>query len=158
MIWNRKRSLLALMMVAGCALSLGLPVSFGWSGAYAQGTAAPPGHRQPKAGDVPSGAKDDIRSPEDIAVDRAVKSICRGCSPPVPVRNLPRYEAGRLCPASSVQDNDKCRTDEETARNELKGQWTQFTEKARADCIQANELGERPSYVRLRVCLKQAQQ
>ena len=144
-------------MVAGCTLVLGLPAGFGWSGAHAQVPSAPTGHRQPTAGEVPR-EKADTRSPEDIAMDRAVASICRGCSPPIPVRTLPRYEVTKLCAGPLVQDGDKCRTDEQAARDELKGQWTHFTEKARADCIQANDLGERPSYVRLRVCLKQAQQ
>jgi hypothetical protein len=40
---------------------------------------APIGHRQPRVGDVPqdnSIAKPDA---EDLAVDRRIKSICRGC-------------------------------------------------------------------------------
>jgi hypothetical protein len=40
---------------------------------------APIGHRQPRAGEVPqdnSIAKPDA---EDLAVDRKIKSICRGC-------------------------------------------------------------------------------
>jgi hypothetical protein len=44
---------------------------------------APIGHRQPRAGDVPSEKNlSDPNSPvnrEDAALDRKIKSICRGC-------------------------------------------------------------------------------
>ncbi len=43
---------------------------------------APVGHRQPRAGDVPD-EKDlgmiDSMSRDDVALDRKIKSICRGC-------------------------------------------------------------------------------
>ncbi len=44
---------------------------------------APVGHRQPRAGDVPS--EQDLSNPnnpvnkEDAALDKKIKSICRGC-------------------------------------------------------------------------------
>ena len=44
---------------------------------------APVGHRQPRAGDVP--AEKNLSDPnnpankEDLALDRKIKSICRGC-------------------------------------------------------------------------------
>ena len=44
-------------------------------------TSAPIGHRQPRRGDVPdeqSGKQLD-RDPAEIALDRKIKSICRGC-------------------------------------------------------------------------------
>ncbi len=41
---------------------------------------APVGHRQPRANDVPSNAeKNYTESAEDKALDRKIKSICRGC-------------------------------------------------------------------------------
>jgi len=44
---------------------------------------APVGHRQPKAGDVPDekdlGGMTDSMSRDDVALDRKLKSICRGC-------------------------------------------------------------------------------
>jgi hypothetical protein len=44
---------------------------------------APIGHRQPRAGDVPSekGLSDpnSAQNKEDAALDRKIKSICRGC-------------------------------------------------------------------------------
>ncbi len=44
---------------------------------------APVGHRQPRASDVPSekyiGDPNDPMNKEDAALDRKIKSICRGC-------------------------------------------------------------------------------
>ena len=44
---------------------------------------APIGHRQPRAGDVPDeknlGNPNDAMSKEDAALDKKIKSICRGC-------------------------------------------------------------------------------
>lgn len=44
---------------------------------------APVGHRQPRVGDVPDdkdvGGMNDSISRDDIALDRKLKSICRGC-------------------------------------------------------------------------------
>jgi hypothetical protein len=44
---------------------------------------APVGHRQPRAGDVPDdkdmGGMNDSTSRDDVALDRKLKSICRGC-------------------------------------------------------------------------------
>ncbi|MFC0242759.1 hypothetical protein [Rhodopseudomonas telluris] len=41
---------------------------------------APVGHRQPRRGDVsePPGSIDQV-DPQDAALDRKIKSICRGC-------------------------------------------------------------------------------
>ena len=44
---------------------------------------APVGHRQPRAGEVPDdkdmGGMNDSMTREDAALDRKIKSICRGC-------------------------------------------------------------------------------
>lgn len=41
---------------------------------------APVGHRQPRASEVPSAAENNYtESAEDKALDRKIKSICRGC-------------------------------------------------------------------------------
>jgi hypothetical protein len=44
---------------------------------------APVGHRQPRASDVPDeknlGNPNDSMTKEDAALDRKIKSICRGC-------------------------------------------------------------------------------
>lgn len=40
---------------------------------------APVGHRQPRAADVPSSTENPADSAADKALDRKIKSICRGC-------------------------------------------------------------------------------
>jgi hypothetical protein len=40
---------------------------------------APVGHRQPRAGDVPNEKGVTKLDAEDAALDRKIKSICRGC-------------------------------------------------------------------------------
>ena len=156
MMQHRKLSVLALIMLAGCASGLVLPDVFGCLGARAQ---APAGHRQPRAGDVPRDpAKSGTpRSPEDIALERALNNICRGCNPVIPVRDVPRYDIARACPATSPESSDRCRTDEEKARQTLQDRWSEFTAKARSDCVQSNEIGGRPSYVQLGICLRTTQ-
>ena len=80
-------------------LSMALMVLIGGADAFAQGSSsvsknsgggggggviqAPVGHRQPRAGDVPSEKNlsdpNDPLSKENRALDRKIKSICRGC-------------------------------------------------------------------------------
>ena len=81
-------------------LSIALVVLIGGADAFAQGSSsvpknsggsgggggviqAPVGHRQPRAGDVPDekdlGGMNDSMSRDDVALDRKIKSICRGC-------------------------------------------------------------------------------
>ncbi len=74
-------------------LSVALLVLVGSPEAFAQGSSsvpknsgpvqAPVGHRQPRAGDVPSekslGNPNDPINKEDAALDKKIKSICRGC-------------------------------------------------------------------------------
>ena len=151
-----KLRVLTLMMAAGCAAVLLLPAAFGWSGARAQVSTAPLGHRQPRGGDIPNDSSQQTkRSPEDIALERALNNICKGCSPIIPVRDVPRYDIARTCPAGD--GTDVCRRDEEKAQQTLKEQWPAFTAKARSDCVQTNEIGGRPSYVQLSICLKTTQ-
>jgi hypothetical protein len=82
-----------IMSMALLALLIGGPAAMaqtgsktGSSGAANQppsGREAPIGHRQPRAGDVPSEKNlSDPNNPfnkEDAALDRKIKSICRGC-------------------------------------------------------------------------------
>ena len=75
-------------------LSLALVALVGAPEAFAQGGSssmqknsgpiqAPVGHRQPRAGDVPSEKNltnpNDPINKEDAALDKKLKSICRGC-------------------------------------------------------------------------------
>ena len=64
--------------------SSSVPKNSGGSGGGAGGTIqAPVGHRQPRAGDVPNEKNlndpNDPLSKENAALDRKIKSICRGC-------------------------------------------------------------------------------
>jgi hypothetical protein len=151
-----KLRVLTLMTAAGCAAALLLPAPFDGSGARAQVSAPPTGHRQPRAGDIPNDQSQQTkRSPEDIALERALNNICKGCSPIIPVRDVPRYDIARTCPGGD--GTETCRNDEERARQVLQQQWPTFTDKARSDCVQTNEIGGRPSYVQLGICLKTTQ-
>jgi hypothetical protein len=152
---NRNLDVRVRTRVLASGIGLAVVISSAWFDAHAQDTRAPTGHRQPKAGDIPTdqSRKDTPRPPEDIALERALNNICRGCSPIIPVRNVPRYDVARTCPASLGEGSDRCRNDEETVRQKLTEQWTTFTEKARSDCTQTNEIGGRPSYVQLSICL-----
>lgn len=76
-------------------LSVALLVLVGGPEAFAQGSSsvpknsdkssvqAPVGHRQPRAGDVPNEKNindpNDALSRENAALDKKIKSICRGC-------------------------------------------------------------------------------
>ena len=76
-------------------LSIALMVLIGGPDAFAQGSSsvsknsdksaiqAPVGHRQPRASDVPNEKNlsdpNDPLSKENAALDRKIKSICRGC-------------------------------------------------------------------------------
>ena len=143
--------------MAVCAAALLLLTSSIWFAGHAQVPAASSGARQPKATDVPKDAskKRDAPSPEDVALERALKNICRGCSPIIPFRDVPRYDLARTCPAS--RSSERCSEDEETARVRLKEQWSQFTAQARSDCVQRNEIGGNPNYTQLIICLRATQ-
>ena len=78
-------------------LSIALVVLFGAPDAFAQGSSsvsknsgggvmqAPVGHRQPRPSDLPPNSGKDQMDPNDplskenAALDRKIKSICRGC-------------------------------------------------------------------------------
>ena len=138
------------------AAALLLLTASGWIGARAQAPLTSSDPRQPKATDVPKDVskKETPPSPENVALERALKNICRGCSPIIPVRAVPRYDLARSCPAGS---SETCVKDEETVRGRLKEQWSEFTAQARSDCVQRNEIGGKPCYVQLMICLKGAQ-
>lgn len=79
-------------------LSMALVALIGGPDAFAQGSSsvsknsggstvqAPVGHRQPRPADLPNSGKNDTQvdpndplSKENAALDRKIKSICRGC-------------------------------------------------------------------------------
>ena len=86
------RKLMTASLLAGAAvLILGGPVAMAQNSSKtgsgigsSQNTSgpaqAPVGHRQPRAGDVPSDKNGNGKlDAEDAALDRKIKSICRGC-------------------------------------------------------------------------------
>ena len=68
---------------AGGGSSAGAGSMAGASSGKGGGLEAPIGHRQPRAGDVPPeqnlGDPNDPLNRESAALDRKIKSICRGC-------------------------------------------------------------------------------
>jgi hypothetical protein len=139
--------------VAVLAASLLLLTASGLIAAHAQ--VPPSGPGQANATDVSKESSKKPSSPEDVALERALKNICCGCSPIIPVRDVPRYDLARTCPAD--RSTERCSTDEETARVRLKQQWGQFTAQARSDCVQRNEIGGNPNYTQLIICLRATQ-
>jgi hypothetical protein len=124
---NLKLDVRVLTLVLASCIRLAVVTSSAWFDTHAQDTRAPTGYRQPKAGDIQTdpSRKDTPRSPEDIALERALNNICRGCSPIIPVHNVPRYNIARTCPAG--ESSDRCREDEETVGQKLTEQWATFT-------------------------------
>lgn len=76
---------MALLVLLGCPAAMAQGGNMGTSGAANTGATreAPIGHRQPRADQVPSEKNlSDPNNPankEDAALDRKIKSICRGC-------------------------------------------------------------------------------
>jgi hypothetical protein len=77
---------MALVALAGIPAAIAQTGGTGSSGAASPPPTtreAPVGHRQPRAGDVPSEKNlsnpNDPVNKEDAALDRKIKSICRGC-------------------------------------------------------------------------------
>lgn len=74
--------MMALLLAAPAALAQSKSGTGASAGTTNSGSIpqAPVGHRQPRAGDVPSNQeKNYTESAEDKALDRKIKSICRGC-------------------------------------------------------------------------------
>jgi hypothetical protein len=109
-----------LTVVAVTAYSVVAPLvdPCGWFRADAQVLPAPTGHRQPTDRDVakidPS-QKNPTVSPEDRALDRALKNVCRGCSPTVAVGKVPRYDVAVTC-GEPARDGQEHFSPEERAR------------------------------------------
>jgi hypothetical protein len=51
---------------------------------------------------------------------------------------------------------ESCKKDEQTAREQIDRQWTQFTQNDKAQCVQLATMGGEPSYVELLTCLEMA--
>ena len=82
---NMKKTVILVALLA----LIGAPTAIAQTGAGSGATKssgvpqAPVGHRQPRAGDVPSeknlGNPSDPINKEDAILDKKIKSICRGC-------------------------------------------------------------------------------
>jgi hypothetical protein len=76
---------MALLMVVGAPAAMAQGGNSGSSMSKGSGgiPQAPVGHRQPRAGDVPSEKNlsnpNDPVNKEDALLDKKIKSICRGC-------------------------------------------------------------------------------
>jgi hypothetical protein len=82
-----KRTIISMVLM----VLIGAPGALAQSGKTGSSTAtkgsgvlpAPVGHRQPRAGDVPDEKNlsnpSDPANKEDAALDRKIRSICRGC-------------------------------------------------------------------------------
>jgi hypothetical protein len=88
---NIKKTAARLIAAAALVALAGGPAAIAQTGSGSSGAAsqqpstreAPVGHRQPRVGDVPSEKNlanpNDPVNKEDAALDRKIKSICRGC-------------------------------------------------------------------------------
>lgn len=121
-------------------------------------TANPTPRRQATADDTQKQPEQQnaAKSPADAAMERALNNICRGCTPAVSVSKIPQYNVASICgaKASSGSNTAACRREENTARNQLKEQWKQFSATTRSNCLQAATAAEHPSYVELLTCLR----
>jgi hypothetical protein len=85
----RKLMTATAILIVPILIGLGAPAAMAQSGSGKNGSAnssngtgvpaAPVGHRQPRTGDVPSEKNVDKLDAEDAALDKKIKSICRGC-------------------------------------------------------------------------------
>jgi hypothetical protein len=83
---NMKKTVVLMVLLA----LIGAPAAIAQTGAGSSGASkggglppAPIGHRQPRADEVPNeknlGNPNDPVNKEDAALDKKIKSICRGC-------------------------------------------------------------------------------
>ncbi len=74
---------LLLLAADGSALAQGAEAGSSAGQSSSPSIQAPVGHRQPRAGDVPDEKNlnnpNDQTNKEDAALDKKIKSICRGC-------------------------------------------------------------------------------
>jgi hypothetical protein len=84
---NMKKTVIAMALLALIDAPAAIAQTGTGSGMSKSGSSgvppAPVGHRQPRAGDVPSeknlGNPNDPINKEDAILDKKIKSICRGC-------------------------------------------------------------------------------
>jgi len=73
---------------------------------------------------------------------------------------VPKFDIARNCKAEVADSEgigetlDSCSRDEDKARSELAGQWSQFSREDKAACIRETSADGTPSYVELQTCLE----
>jgi hypothetical protein len=78
---------------------------------------------------------------------------------------VPKFDIARSCKLDvaataglSVDQSVKsCMRDEQTAKQQLAGQWSKFPAASRASCASEESIGGTPSYVSLQTCLQLGQ-
>ena len=131
--------------------------------AFAQSTlpsgnipAAPIGHRQPTARDVPS--NDSLKAapgPDDLRLPQATSDEPFGPA----LKALPKLDVKATCrraqPLSGQQNAYQgCVNDETDAQRELSRTWFDFKSGPRSTCTRVTNIGGAPSYVELLTCLQ----
>ena len=78
------------------------------------------------------------------------------------VDSVPKFDVERTClPVATMgglpgRDAPACRRNEQDARNQLKGDWSQYSGEDRSRCVGFVGVGGPPSYVELLTCLEMA--
>lgn len=76
--------------------------------------------------------------------------------------SVPKFDVERTClPVATMgglpgRDAPACRRNEQDARNQLKGDWSQYSGEDRSRCVGFVGVGGPPSYVELLTCLEMA--
>ena len=119
--------------------------------------AAPVGHRQPTARDVPS--NDSVKAPPGPDNLKTTDNGGNDTFGPA-LRSLPKLDIKATCrraqPLSQGQESafQGCISDETDAQRELSRTWFDFKPGPRSTCTQETKIGGAPSYVELLTCLQ----
>jgi len=78
---------------------------------------------------------------------------------------VPKFDIARSCKLdvaattglSVDQSTKSCVNDEQKAKRQLAGQWSNFPAPGRASCTSQESIGGTPSYVSLQTCLQMGQ-
>ena len=126
---------------------------------------APVGHRQPRPSNLPSSVQRDEQGngPAQgnvLARDNAGKeprSTGDRASSAVPAFDVKKTcEGTEVAAVNPGRNLESCVRSEETARDQLKSNWSEFPVTDRAECVSAGKIGGPPSYIELFTCLEMA--
>jgi hypothetical protein len=118
--------------------------------------AAPIGHRQPSAHDVPS--NDSVKAapgPDNLRLPQDARNEPFGPA----LKALPKLDVKATCrraqPLSGLQTSYQgCLNDETDAQRELSRTWFDFKPGPRSTCTRVTNIGGAPSYVEVLTCLQ----